>query len=171
MKLASTDHREVFSLRLTGYYLAQGPVFGFDRGCADSNSPTIIVQGKAAARTVHYILTVGSADPYRASTEGFVQQLADSASPRIRAHPGRRTRWSSLLGRAAVRSQGHRAAARVGAAAAQPSITTIIRLRTAVRTCGEQRGTLRYLRDLSESQPMKETTSVGSRTPGPQGPE
>jgi len=83
LKLASTDHREVFSLRLTGYYLAQGPVFGFDRGYADSNSPTIIVQGKAAARTVHYILTVGSADPYRASTEGFVQQLADSASPRI----------------------------------------------------------------------------------------
>ena len=30
---------------------------------------------------------------------------------------------------------------------------------------------LRYARDLSESQPMKETTSVGSRTPGPQGPD
>jgi len=28
-----------------------------------------------------------------------------------------------------------------------------------------------YACDLSESQPMKETTSVGSRTPGPQGPE
>ena len=28
-----------------------------------------------------------------------------------------------------------------------------------------------YARDLSESQPMKETTSVGSRTPGPQGLE
>ena len=28
-----------------------------------------------------------------------------------------------------------------------------------------------YVRDLSESQPMKETTSVGSRTPGPQGLE
>jgi hypothetical protein len=32
------------------------------------------------------------------------------------------------------------------------------------------RGPLRYARDLSESQPMKETTSVGSRTSGPQGP-
>jgi len=28
---------------------------------------------------------------------------------------------------------------------------------------------LRYDCDLSESQPMKETTSVGSRKPGPQG--
>ncbi len=59
----------------SGYYVAQGPVYGFDRAYAEANSPTIIVQRSAAARTVHYILTVGAADPYRASTERFVQQL------------------------------------------------------------------------------------------------
>jgi enterochelin esterase-like enzyme len=70
-------HPDVFgaAMGFSGYYLAQGPVFGFDRAYADANSPTIIVQRSAAARTVHYILTVGAADPYRASTEGFVQQL------------------------------------------------------------------------------------------------
>jgi len=70
-------HPEVFGVAMgfSGYYLAQGPVFGFDRTGAEANSPTIIVQRSAAARTVHYILTVGAADPYRASTEGFVQQL------------------------------------------------------------------------------------------------
>lgn len=31
------------------------------------------------------------------------------------------------------------------------------------------RGLYAYARDLSESQPMKETTSVSSRTAGPQG--
>ncbi|HKV31743.1 MAG TPA: alpha/beta hydrolase-fold protein [Candidatus Dormibacteraeota bacterium] len=70
-------HPDVFGVAMgfSGYYVARGPVFGVDRPFADSNSPTIIVQRSAAARTVHYILTVGAGDPYRASTEGFVQQL------------------------------------------------------------------------------------------------
>ena len=70
-------HPDVFGVAMgfSGYYAARGPVFGVDRAYADSNSPTIIVQRSAAARTVHYILTVGAADPYRTSTEGFVQQL------------------------------------------------------------------------------------------------
>ncbi len=70
-------HPDVFGVAMgfSGYYVAHGPVFGFDRAYADSNSPTVIVQRSAAARTVHYILTVGAADPYRASTEAFVQQL------------------------------------------------------------------------------------------------
>jgi enterochelin esterase-like enzyme len=70
-------HPDVFGVAMgfSGYYVARGPVFGVDRAYADSNSPTMIVQRSAAARTVHYILTVGAADPYRASTEGFVQQL------------------------------------------------------------------------------------------------
>ena len=70
-------HPDVFGVAMgfSGYYVARSPVFGVDRAYADSNSPTIIVQRSAAARTVHYILTVGAADPYRTSTEGFVQQL------------------------------------------------------------------------------------------------
>jgi poly(3-hydroxybutyrate) depolymerase len=70
-------HPDVFGVAMgfSGYYAASGPVFGFDRAYIDSNSPTVIVQRREAARTVHYILTVGAADPYRASTEGFVHQL------------------------------------------------------------------------------------------------
>jgi enterochelin esterase-like enzyme len=70
-------HPDVFGVAMgfSGYYVANGPVFGFDRAYADSNSPTIIVQRSAAARTVHYILTVGAADVYRGSTEQLVQQL------------------------------------------------------------------------------------------------
>jgi enterochelin esterase-like enzyme len=70
-------HPDVFGVAMgfSGYYMASGPVFGRDRAYIESNSPTLIVQRSAAARTVHYVLTVGAADPYRASTEGFVQQL------------------------------------------------------------------------------------------------
>jgi enterochelin esterase-like enzyme len=70
-------HPDVFGVAMgfSGYYVAHGPVFGFDRAYADANSPTVIVQQSAAARTVHYILTVGAADVYRGSTEQFVQQL------------------------------------------------------------------------------------------------
>jgi enterochelin esterase-like enzyme len=70
-------HPDVFGVAMgfSGYYVAHGPVFGFDRAYADANSPTVVVQQSAAARTVHYILTVGAADVYRGSTEQFVQQL------------------------------------------------------------------------------------------------
>src|SRR5438067_9251279 len=54
------------------------------------------------------------------------------------------------------------------AGAEQPA-GTIIRLRTAVWSCAWVSWPLRYARDLSESQPMKETTSVGSRRLSPQG--
>jgi enterochelin esterase-like enzyme len=70
-------HPDVFGVAMgfSGYYVAHGPVFGFDRAYADTNSPTIFLQQSAAARTVHYILTVGAADVYRGSTEQFAQQL------------------------------------------------------------------------------------------------
>ena len=48
-------------------------------------------------------------------------------------------------------------------------MTAIICLRTAVWSCGSVRSPLRYARDLSESQPVKETTPVGSRKPSPPG--
>jgi enterochelin esterase-like enzyme len=70
-------HPDVFGVAMgfSGYYVARGPVFGSDRGYADSNSPTVIVQRNPAARSVHYIVTVGAGDVYRAETERFVQQL------------------------------------------------------------------------------------------------
>jgi enterochelin esterase-like enzyme len=70
-------HPDVFGVAMgfSGYYIARGPVFGADRAYADGNSPTVIVQHSAAARSVHYIVTVGATDVYRADTERFVQQL------------------------------------------------------------------------------------------------
>jgi enterochelin esterase-like enzyme len=70
-------HPDVFGVAMgfSGYYIARGPVFGIDRAYADGNSPTVIVQRSPAARTVHYIVTVGASDAYRADTERFVQQL------------------------------------------------------------------------------------------------
>ncbi|HXN00973.1 MAG TPA: alpha/beta hydrolase-fold protein [Candidatus Dormibacteraeota bacterium] len=70
-------HPDVFGVAMgfSGYYIARGPVFGFDRAYADSNSPTVIVQRSVAARSVHYVVTVGASDVYRADTERFVQQL------------------------------------------------------------------------------------------------
>jgi len=63
------------AMGFSGYYFARGPVFGNDRAYADSNSPTVVVERSAAARSVHYVLTVGTADSYRAYTERFVGQL------------------------------------------------------------------------------------------------
>ena len=70
-------HPDVFGVAMgfSGYYVARGPVFGSDRAYIDSNSPTVMVQRSAAARTVHYVLTIGSADPFRTSTEALAQQL------------------------------------------------------------------------------------------------
>jgi enterochelin esterase-like enzyme len=70
-------HPDVFGVAMgfSGYYVARGPVFGFDRAYADSNSPTLVVQRSAAARTVHYVLTVGAGDVYRGNTERFVDEL------------------------------------------------------------------------------------------------
>ncbi|MDQ6714241.1 MAG: esterase family protein, partial [Candidatus Dormibacteraeota bacterium] len=70
-------HPDVFGLAMgfSGYYVARGPVFGFDRAYADSNSPIVVVQRSAAARTVHYVVTVGATDVLRSYTEQFVRQL------------------------------------------------------------------------------------------------
>jgi len=70
-------HPDVFGVAMgfSGYYVARGPVFGFDRAYADSNSPILVVQRSAAARTVHYVVTVGATDVLRSYTEQFVHQL------------------------------------------------------------------------------------------------
>jgi enterochelin esterase-like enzyme len=97
-------HPDVFGVAMgfSGYYVARGPVFGFDRAYADSNSPTVIVQRSAAARTVHYIVTVGATDVLRGYTEQFVQQLrrlgvaSDFAIIKGGGHSGRLF-WEGLL--------------------------------------------------------------------------
>jgi enterochelin esterase-like enzyme len=70
-------HPNVFGVAMgfSGYYVARGPVYGFDRAYADSNSPAVVVQRSAAARNVHYVVTVGATDVYRPDTERFVQEL------------------------------------------------------------------------------------------------
>jgi enterochelin esterase-like enzyme len=70
-------HPDVFGVAMgfSGYYVARGPVFGFDRAYADSNSPILVVQRNAAARTVHYVVTVGDTDVLRGYAEQFVHQL------------------------------------------------------------------------------------------------
>jgi enterochelin esterase-like enzyme len=70
-------HPDVFGVAMgfSGYYVARGPVFGIDRAYADANSPTVVLARSAAARTVHYVLTVGAADTYRGYTERFVDEL------------------------------------------------------------------------------------------------
>jgi SAM-dependent methyltransferase len=80
---------------------------------------------------------------------------------------------SPRCGARSLWARRHQDAAGRGASAAgatRHSLTqTKIRLRTAVWSCGCVQRPLRYARDLSESQPMKETTSASSRNPGPQG--
>jgi enterochelin esterase-like enzyme len=70
-------HPDVFGVAMgfSGYYVARGPVFGIDRAYADANSPTVVLARSAAARTVHYVLTVGVTDTYRGYTERFVDEL------------------------------------------------------------------------------------------------
>jgi enterochelin esterase family protein len=72
-------HASVFSIAMSfsGYYIASGPVFGYNPVTIRNNSPYYIVQDEASARTVHYILVVGDRDPYyKRSTQAFADRLA-----------------------------------------------------------------------------------------------
>src|SRR5260370_5705985 len=70
-------HPDLFGVAMgfSGYYFARGPVFGSDAGYINSNSPIILIQRSPAARSVHYILTVGAADYYRPYIDQFAWQL------------------------------------------------------------------------------------------------
>jgi acetyl esterase/lipase len=95
----------------SGYYVARGPVFGFDTAYRESNSPMLVVQRKQAARTVHYILTVGAADSLRPDTERFLQQLrrlgvANDFTLIPRGGHGGHIYWEGLLfGLSVIKSQ------------------------------------------------------------------
>ena len=65
------------AMSFSGYFLATGPVFGSDARYIRFNSPYYIVQDDAAARTVRYILVVGSRDPYYLKlNRAFADQLS-----------------------------------------------------------------------------------------------
>jgi enterochelin esterase-like enzyme len=70
-------HPDLFGVAMgfSGYYQARGPVFGSNAGYIAGNSPIVLIERSPAARSVHYILTVGAADHYRAYMDQFVQQL------------------------------------------------------------------------------------------------
>jgi len=50
-------------------------VFGSDAAYINDNSPIVVIQRSPAARSVHYILTVGASDHYRGYMDLFAQQL------------------------------------------------------------------------------------------------
>jgi enterochelin esterase-like enzyme len=71
-------HPDTFgtAISLSGYFRAQGPVFGGDRSYLDANSPSYLVQHQPAARNVEYVLVVGSDDArYRSAADAFAAQL------------------------------------------------------------------------------------------------
>jgi enterochelin esterase-like enzyme len=65
------------AMSFSGYFIARGPVFGGIKTDIWANSPYDLVQVKSAARTVDYILAVGSSDPrYERSTVAFANELS-----------------------------------------------------------------------------------------------
>jgi enterochelin esterase-like enzyme len=71
-------HPDTFgtAISLSGYFRAQGPVFGSDRSYLEANSPSYLIQHQPAARTVDYVLVVGRDDPrYRSAADAFAAQL------------------------------------------------------------------------------------------------
>jgi len=71
-------HPGVFgvSISLSGYFAAQGPVFGRDPAYIRANSPSQILQGGGPARTVRYFLAAGTQDPrYRRAAQAFALEL------------------------------------------------------------------------------------------------
>lgn len=72
-------HPDVFgaAISLSGYFSAQGAVFGGDQAYMDANSPAYLIQHRAAARGVQYVLVAGRDDPrYRAAAQAFDAQLS-----------------------------------------------------------------------------------------------
>jgi enterochelin esterase-like enzyme len=71
-------HPDVFgiSISLSGYFTAQGPVFGTNPDYRLANSPSNLVRAPGPARSVLYLLAAGDQDPhYRRTTEGFAREL------------------------------------------------------------------------------------------------
>ena len=64
------------AISLSGYFTAQGPVFGSNAAYQRANSPTELVKVPGSARSVQYLLAAGEQDPrYRRTSERFAAQL------------------------------------------------------------------------------------------------
>ncbi len=108
----AAGHPDVFGVAMgfSGYYFARGPVFGSDRAYADRNSPTVILAQSPAARSVHYVLTVGDNDGYRSYGERFAQELrrlgVQTDFAIIPGGHGGQTYWQGLIfGMGVIKSQ------------------------------------------------------------------
>jgi enterochelin esterase-like enzyme len=72
-------HPDVFgtAISLSGYFTAEGPVFGGDQAYMAANSPKDLVRTKSAARAVDYLLVVGKGDGlYLQATQNFAAELS-----------------------------------------------------------------------------------------------
>jgi enterochelin esterase-like enzyme len=71
-------HPDVFavSISLSGYFAAQGPVFGTNPAYRLANSPSELLRTSTPARGVQYLLATGDRDVhYRSTTEAFGREL------------------------------------------------------------------------------------------------
>ncbi|MDQ6878514.1 MAG: esterase family protein [Candidatus Dormibacteraeota bacterium] len=78
------------AISLSGYFAALGPVFGGDPAYISANSPFDLVRDRPAARTVDYLLVVGTSDPsFWRAAERFAAELARLRVPHsLRLLPG-----------------------------------------------------------------------------------
>jgi enterochelin esterase-like enzyme len=77
-------HPDTFGIAMSfsGYFVAIGPVFGGVPSYIRVNSPYYIVQDEAAAKTVRFILVVGSLDPtYLKTNRAFADLLGRQGVP------------------------------------------------------------------------------------------
>ncbi len=71
-------HPEVFgiAISLSGYFTAQGPVFGANPAYQHANSPSDLLRAPGPARGVEYLLAAGEQDlRYRHTSETFAREL------------------------------------------------------------------------------------------------
>jgi enterochelin esterase-like enzyme len=71
-------HPAVFgvAISLSGYFSAQGPVFGDNAAYRRANSPSSIVRDEPAARSVSYIVAAGDQDQrYLKEAQAFADEL------------------------------------------------------------------------------------------------
>lgn len=74
----ASRHPDLFgvAVSLSGYFTAQGPVFGSNPAYQRANSPAAVVGVSAAARRVYYFLAVGRQDTrYRNDAQAFAREL------------------------------------------------------------------------------------------------
>lgn len=70
------------AISFSGYFMAEGPVFGDDPSYARANSPSLLVRDWPPARLVRYLLVVGADDgQYTRDSANFSRELDELAVP------------------------------------------------------------------------------------------